>query len=210
MRRVHDPARGRATRGFSALEGGIAVGLFSVLAVNLTVLTRATQRGAAQQDELLKLEVLASQTLDRLSLALMAARQEAIYPLNTAPLNDPEIRYTISNGVDEDGELVWSDPESVGLMDDGGEVVWRRNPDTDSELRVVWGRYVAEAPLGEILGNGLNDNEHLGDELVDEAGLSFHLEEDGRSVVIQLSLARQSEAGNWVRATTRQRVAFRN
>ena len=204
-------ARGRrATRrrgGFTALEAIIATGLFAVLAVNLTLLTRATQRGTAQQDELVKLEVLASQTLDRLTLALMSARQEAIEPLEPAPFNDAEIRYVISNGIDEAGNLVWSDPEAVGLDPENNEVVWRRNPNTDEELRVIWGKHVSEAALNETLGNLVDDN---GDQLIDEAGLSFHLDDNGQSVVIQLSLARQTDAGNWIRHSTRQRVAFRN
>jgi prepilin-type N-terminal cleavage/methylation domain-containing protein len=193
--------------GFTLLEVLIALGLFAILAANLTVLTRTTQRGAGQQDELMRLEVLATQTLDRLVLALMAARQEAVEPLKQAPLNDSKIKYMISTGIDANGEVVWGDPESIGLDPDSARVIWRRNPDTEQELRVVWGDHVATAPLGEALGNLKDDNQ---DGLIDECGLSFHLDDDGRSVVIQLSLARQSQAGNWNRTTTHQRVAFRN
>ena len=208
MQRFRGAQRGAASRaGFTLLEGIIALSLFAVLAVNLTVLTRATQQGTGQEDQLMQLEVLATQTLDRLVLALMAAQQEAVVPLKPAPLNDSQIAYTISNGVDQNGDLVWSDPESVGLDIGSDKVIWRRNPDTEAELRVVWGRHVATAALGEALGNAKDDN---GDGLVDEYGLSFHLAPNGTSVVIQLSLARQTDSGVWIRTSSRQRVAFRN
>lgn len=156
---------------------------------------------------MLELEVLAAQTLDRVVLALMSAQAEGIDPLNEAPLNDRQITYVISRGVDQNGDVVWSDPESVGLVDGTDEVVWQRNPGAPDELRVVWGRYVAQAALGESIGNLADDN---GDGLIDEYGLSFHLDDGGASAVIQLSLARETEAGNMLRTSARQRVAFRN
>lgn len=205
VNRPHDEHTGRS--GFSLLEVVIALGLFTVLAVNLTLLTRATERSAGQADDLRQLEVMAAQTLDRVVLALMSARAESIDPLNTAPLNDSEVRYTISTGVDGDGNVVWSDPESIGLAPGTDQVVWCRNPGGQDELRVVWGHDVAAAALGEALGNLTDDN---GDGLIDEYGLSFHLSDDGRSVLIQLSLARDSSAGNRIETAARQRVSFRN
>jgi type II secretory pathway pseudopilin PulG len=203
---VKRPIR-RGRGGFTLLEALISLGLFAVLAVNLSLLTRATERGAGQQDELLELDVIATQTLDRIVLALMSAQAEAIEPLNEAPLNDRRITYVISRGADENGDVVWSDPESVGLEDAGDEVVWQRNQGAENELRVVWGRHVARTALGEELGNLTDDN---GDGLIDEFGLSFHLDENGRSVVVQLTLERTSEAGNVLRTACQQRVAFRN
>jgi prepilin-type N-terminal cleavage/methylation domain-containing protein len=193
--------------GFTLLELLIGLGLFAVLSVNITLLTRATQRIGDSEDQDAQLAVLAEQTMDRIRFALMAARQEAIQPLNVAPLHDKNIRYQISLGVDENGDMNFGELEQIGLEQDKNQVVWLRDPGQPGQLRVVWGNHVALAALGEDLDNVTDDN---GNGLVDEFGLSFHLAEDGMSVMIELTLARETSAGQMVSRRFTSKVAFRN
>jgi len=136
----------------------------------------------------------------------MAAQQEAMNPMNPAPMHSPSIDYQVATGV-EDGEVVWGDPERIDLDIEDFQVIWYRNPELEDETKVVWGKHVAEAAIGETLENVEDDN---GNGLIDEYGLSFHLAEDARSVLIQLSLARVNSAGKRIETTSETRVAFRN
>lgn len=192
--------------GFTLLEAVIAMALFAIVAVNVTLLVRATEKSDIVADALTQLDVVASQTLDRIALALMAAQQEAMNPMNAAPMHSTEINYQTVSGI-ENGEVVWGDPESIALDLDGLEVVWRRNPETEEEARVVWGKYVAAAAIGETLENVEDDN---GNGLIDEYGLAFHLADDARSVLIQLSLAQINDVGERIETAAEARVAFRN
>lgn len=192
--------------GFTMLELMLGLGLFAVVAVNATLLLRATERSRAQSGDLVQLEVLANQTLDRIALALMAAQQEVITPLNPAPLHSPSIDYTVTLGV-EDGEIVLGDPERIELDLDELVVRWLKNPNGPEQARVVWGRHVARAALGETLEDADDDN---GNDLYDEYGLSFHLDDESRSVLIQLSLAKTSSSGELIETMAETRVAFRN
>ncbi len=207
---VHRPVRFLAgltpsrRAGVTVLELAIAVGLVGLVMVNMTMLLRATSRSHDVTTDRLNLEVHASQLLDRMATALIGANADSVMPGNQAPLHASVIDYEISLGI-QDGQVIWGDPERISLLPQTGEVVWMRSPDTSGERRVVWGRYVSEFMEGELLGNGIDDNDNG---LVDEMGLSFTLE--GDSVVIRLTLARPDSTGRLITFPTETRVAFRN
>ncbi|QDU65519.1 prepilin-type N-terminal cleavage/methylation domain-containing protein [Engelhardtia mirabilis] len=200
--RHHSRSRG----GFSLLELMLALSLFAIVAVNASMLVRTSQNGRQRSDDRAQLALIANQTLERISLALMGADQALMNPMNPAPMHSPTINFVVATGV-EDGEPVWGDPERIALDAEGFQVLWYRNPEEEGETRVVWGKYVAEAAIGETLENVEDDNDNG---LIDEYGLAFHLADDNRSVLIQLSLARVNSVGKRFEVYNETRVAFRN
>jgi len=190
--------------GFTITEVAIAFTLVVVLLFNTSQLigtaSKAGDHNTAQQE----LDLLADQAIDRIALALMAANEERTLPANAAPFNSPRINYETSLGV-EDGKQVWSDPERISLDESSSKVLWHRNPDTEAEMELVWGKYVSEFLLEELGGNEADDN---GNTLIDERGLSFNI--DRASVQIHLTLRRVLKDGSELTATARTRVAFRN
>ena len=199
------PAHRRHRRaGFTALEATIAVVLMGIVVFNLTWVLAATRQAYDAQEDVAALEVLATQTLDRIAQALVAANASGVVPSNSAPLHSSQITYEISLGV-QDGEVVWSDPERIEHDEPAERVLWTRQPDTEQSATVVWGRNVAQWMEGETPDNLLDDNLNG---LVDEFGLSFSIE--GESVLIQLTLRRTGSGGREITTSVQTRVAFRN
>ncbi len=190
--------------GFTLLELIIAAGILAIIIVNMSMLLRATSQTHDASEDTQALDLHARQTLDRIVIALQSAAKNSVIPAAEAPLYSSAVDYDVSLGV-EDGELVWGEPERIGLQMDTGEVLWYRSLGTEEERRVVWGRYVGPAMLGESPQNGLDDNTNG---IIDELGLSFTVA--GDSVIVRMTLERTNSAGVALVREFEQVVAFRN
>jgi hypothetical protein len=142
--------------------------------------------------------------LNRLVIEMMEADQEVTIPQNKAPNFSSSIDYQTSLGV-EDGVEVLSDLARIWLDSDAAEVLRTSNPGGAKEKHIVWARNVSEFLKEELGANAEDDN---GNGLVDEHGLSFNIEKN--SVLIRLTLKKDSRSGKELVASAETRAAFRN
>ena len=190
--------------GFTLIELMIAFSLLTILVVKLTMVVDQASKTHQRESLAMALEDQAILVLDRVSFAIIGSDADTLLPEPEAPFFTPEIEYQVSLGV-EDGEVVWSDPETIGLdADDPALLYWGKNKDALDERVVVWCRTVAEFMKDEIL-NGADDNLNG---ITDETGLSFVV--DGDSVTIRLTLERLNKEGGPARISKETTVTCRN
>lgn len=194
--------RGSERSGFTLIEVCIALALMAILFVKLTLIVDEASKTHRRETVSMALEDRALLVLDRISYAVIGTDPDELFPDPAAPFFSDRIEYRVSLGV-EDGEVVWSDPEVIGLAEDPSQLYWARNEGGPSEQIVVWCRTVAPWFANEI-ANGIDDNNNG---LTDETGLSFVLE--GNSVTIRLTLQRLTKEGP-IRHTRETVVMCRN
>lgn len=195
------PRRVRA--GWTLLEVSIVSLLVLGLVTKASFVTREALDFAGDETVSLHGEDQARRVIDQIALAVMGSDRGTLLP-QIEDVHSSHIRYTFSLGL-EDGEVVWSAPEEISLVENRHAVEWRENPGAAEERRVVWTNLVSPLLEGEVM-NGLDDNQNG---LVDEDGLSFLL--DGERVVIRLSLRRQDpQGGKAVEETVESVVSCRN
>lgn len=199
MRGVPHRARG----GFSLLELIIALGVAVLIFANIGLVLRSGAEQREAESVRGDLDVLIERTLDRISLALMSADVGSLDPTAPSPSFQSALEYVQNLGV-QNGQVVLGDAESIELVVQGGQVLWRQRPDELDERMVVWTRWVAEYLDGE-LPNGVDDN---GNGLTDETGLAFVV--SGSQVEIFLCLERRSDDGQVVRHQRSAVVSCRN
>lgn len=190
--------------GFSLIEVLLAVGLLAILGTKvLLVMKEANDVGTKDASEM-ALEDQVLQVLDRIAYAVMGADRDQLTPDEESPVFSEALTFTVSLGVEE-GEVVWSDPEKVGI-DEGNaaQVVYIQNPEAVDPQRVVWTNIARPFLEGEF-PNGIDDN---GNGLVDEKGLVFALQ--GDMVTIELTLERPLSNGETVVQHGMTRVTIRN
>jgi len=192
-----------ARAGFTLLETIIAMALVGLVLTKLMLVIDEARRAHEDESVTMMLDDQATELVDRIAFAIVGSAREKLTPTQFAPLTSERIRYQLSLGV-EDGAVVWSDPEVIGLEQESGEIYWNQNEGEANERRVVWANTVSQMLEDELL-NGIDDN---GNSLADELGLSFVL--DGDSVTIRLSLEREREEGKKVQVTKETTVTCRN
>ena len=191
--------------GFTVLELMIALTILTLIAVNVSTVTRTGAQAARSGAFREQLDDEADQTLDRISLALMSSGAANLYPVVSAPLYTNEVTYSISLGV-ENGRKIESLPESISWqqLEDRGRIQWRENPGLVDERVVTWSNWVPALFEGESF-NGTDDN---GNAIVDESGLAFDMR--GELVNIHLTIERMGPDGDMTPTTRRIQVACRN
>jgi hypothetical protein len=194
-------AAGRA--GFTVIETVIALTLIGLVLTKLTLVMDEARRAHEDESLSMALEDQAMELIDRISYALVGAAHDKLTPALESPFYAAEIRYQISLGV-EDGEVVWGDPELIGLKEDTGQVYWGQNVGEANERIAVWANTVSDMLEDELL-NGVDDNKN---DLADELGLSFVL--DAKSVTIRLTLERERTGGKKIQVTRETTVTCRN
>ncbi len=192
----------RGTRGFTLVELCIAFALLAILFVKLTMILNQASNTHRRQSVAMALEDQSQHVLDRIVYAIVGSDPASLLPDPSAPFFKNRLQFQCSLGV-EDGEVVWSDPEIIGLDENPSLLYWAQNEGTEAERIVVWCRTVAELFASE-LPNGADDNANG---LTDETGLSFVLE--GETITVRLTLERQTKEGP-IRHTSEAKVACRN
>ncbi len=194
--------RARRRSGFTILEILLALSLFALLVFRGAMVMSAAMKTTNEETSETVVEEHARKVLHQIARAVMSSDRESINPNSAAPLASDDIRYSVMLGI-EDGEVVWSDPELIALEEDREHIYWSRNPDTDTETRVVWTNLVSPYLEGEI-PNGMDDN---GNGLIDEKGLSFVV--DRNAVTIRITLDRTVN-GRVITKTVETTVTCRN
>jgi hypothetical protein len=180
----------------------VAIALFALVSVNVTMLVRVSSRSQAENMSASVLDDQAQRAMDQIAFAIMGASRDKLFPADEAPSDTSRLRYEVNLGV-ENGAVVWSDPQLIELSGDT-LLAWRERPGEDDERRVVWCNVVRPFLEGEVV-NGSDDN---GNGLIDERGLSFVLE--GDTLTIRLTLERGGPDGSPVTRTLTSIVTCRN
>jgi type II secretory pathway pseudopilin PulG len=200
---VHSTIGRHDTGGFTALEILLAVSLLAILTYKgLTVLGSSSEATRATTAEIV-VEERCQAVLERIARAVMSSSRDTLAPAAEAPLSTDELTFRMHLGV-EDGEVVWSDVEKIGLESLDNEAFWSRTPEAGPEQRVVLTKLVRPYLEGE-LPNGMDDN---GNGLIDEKGLSFVV--DRNAVHIRITLERVDAEGRLVTQTAGTTVTCRN
>lgn len=185
------------------LEILLAVSLLTILIFKgLSVLNSAAESSQETSATLL-IEERGQIVLERIAKAIMSSSRESLAPAAEAPLSTDELHYQMNLGI-QDGEVLWSDPESIGLEEIDNEIYWTQAPEAGPEQRVVLTRLVRPFLEGE-LPNGMDDN---GNGLIDEKGLSFVV--DRNAVHIRLTLERVDGDGKLQTHSVETTVTCRN
>ena len=194
--------RSTGRQGFTAIEMSIALVLMGILFVKLTLIVDDAMDTHRRESASMALEDQAQVLLDRISYAIIGSDPDSLAPDPEAPFFSKQLEFQVSLGV-QDGVIVWSDPEQIGLAEDESQLYWGRNVGQAEEQIVIWCRTVAEFMNGEE-GNGLDDNFN---DLTDESGLNFVL--NGNAVTIRLTLEREGSEGR-IMYTAETTVTCRN
>ncbi len=191
----------RPKRRITLIELIIACAVASLVVMQAVMVADSAGDVVKTQPASIVLEDQARMVLDRIAYSIVGAGRETLNPTMEGE-HVIGLKYRASLGVTE-GEVVWDDPEEVGLEEDT-TVVWKENADLPDERRIVWSRLVRDLLDGEVF-NDVDDN---GNGLIDEDGLSFTI--DGDLVTIRLTLQRALENGEIVSETVETVVACRH
>ncbi len=190
-------------RGYTLIELAVALALLGILFVKLTMIISEASKAHREESAGMVLEDQAQQVLDRIAYALIGADPDSLNPSSQKPFFSDRIAFRVSLGV-EDGEIVWGDPEVIGLAPDPAQLFWARNENTPDEQIVIWTRAVSELLQDELL-NGSDDNVNG---LTDESGLTFDV--DGDSVTIRLTLVTRTKDGRSISKSKETVITCRN
>ena len=197
MRRRH------ASSGFTLLELMLVMVLVTIVVSKIVLVVNTAMETSGVKTTELIVEDQAHKVLRQIAFSVMGSDRDSLNPAQSAPFTSDDVRYRINLGL-QDGEVVWSDQEMIGLDDIDYNVFWSKNPDTEEKVRVVWTNLVAPYLEGEI-PNGKDDN---GNGLIDEKGLSFVV--DRNAVTIYLTLDRKTKDGSVITKTVQTTVTCRN
>jgi len=215
------PATRRLRGGFTLVEAAVAVALMgSALGAILYVLdstSRAFQTGSL----LARMDAEADLALQRACDALRGADPAWLTPPDPAG-SEQQLDFQSTVGLQDDGTPIPGvvqrlafeyddleaddgiDNDGDGLVDEG-RLVYVVDVGGANQRRVL-ARDVAEAPPGEVLGNGLDDDDN---DVADDRGFSFVLTDS--TLTLRLTLERVDHATNGTLVQTYERtVALRN
>ncbi len=191
------------TRGFTLVELLLALALLALVASQAFSLMQMATWTQSREMSSITVEDQARRVLERAAFAIMGADRDKLFPEAESPVDASDLRYEVSLGV-EAGEIVWGEPQRIGLGGTPSQLSWSERPEAEDERRVVWCNIVRPFLAGEI-ENGLDDNANG---LVDERGISFELE--GDQVTLRLTLESPNADGEPILRTVETVVTCRN
>lgn len=193
--------------GFTLVEVIIATTVFLLITLNVNLVVSAGRSAASAGAFMMSIEDELHLTVDRMSLALMAADSNEVNGTELAPLSSGTVRFQTALGTN--GGLVVHGPvEDVSWIrttKDEGRIEWSEDPGGPTERSVVWSQNVPVAFNAEIMNNSVDDN---GNDLRDEGGLAFT--KLGRTIDIYLTVAKEDEKGRALARDKRSVVTCRN
>ena len=211
-----------STRGMTLVEVVIGLTLFVAFASSAFLAIEASASSYRTETAAAHLDFLARQALDDVADHLRAADFDSITPPPlVAPSSASSLDFQGALGF-QNGAVEWgpverltfepdpADPEdgldndSDGLVDEG-RLVWIENPELPGERRAVLCSHVSAALEGEILGNGVDDNQNG---LIDERG--FCVEFTGERAIARITLERADATGRVIRQSSIRTVTPRN
>jgi len=189
--------------GFTVVEVMIALTILALISVNISMVIRTSTAAYGAGVFQSVLEDQASQTMDRISLAILSSTATSTASVPQAPLSTSSVEYSTVLGY-ENGHLVSSDPERIEQLVAGGLIQWSKDAGSTNANTVVWASGVPSILEGET-PNGVDDN---GNGLIDESGLAF--EATGSKVTIRLTLQRKDSEQKQHQKTLKSVVTCRN
>jgi prepilin-type N-terminal cleavage/methylation domain-containing protein len=201
MRTRFTPARG--SDGFTLIEIVIALAILAMVAANVLMVTRSSSKAYESGASQSSLDIQLDRTMDRIALAVMAARLGSLDPPNPVPLWTDHLTFDQSKGY-QNGLPVVGDLEEIELVPGPEQIVWKERPGAPDERKVVWTNWVRDYFKDEIL-NGIDDDLNG---LADETGLCFTV--DGNRVTIRLTLQREGPDHTILKRTRETTVTCRN
>ncbi|MGD2017474.1 MAG: prepilin-type N-terminal cleavage/methylation domain-containing protein [Planctomycetota bacterium] len=199
------PAHSRS--GYTLVEVLVAFTILVLVAVNIAMVLRAGRAAAATGTFMATLSDELNQTVDRIALALMGADAAALDGPQLKPLSSEYVRFQACLGVEE-GSVVHGPVEEIEwlpMTEETGRILWRENPESSEERRVVWSNAVPPSYMHEVAANGVDDN---GNAIEDEGGLAFTM--DGPRVDIHVTIERVGHDGKRRPMQRTQQVFCRN
>ncbi len=193
--------------GFTLIEVLIATTVFLLITLNVNLVVGAGRSAASAGAFMMSIEDELHLTVDRMSLALMAADSKEVDGLQNAPLSSESVRFQTALGTN-DGLVVHGPVEDVSFLrtsNNEGKIEWSEDPGGLGERSVVWSNHVPIAYQAEVLNNFTDDNEN---DLQDEGGLAFTML--GRTIDIHLTVARQDDSGHELARNKKSSVTCRN
>lgn len=197
----------RRNDGFTLVELMIAMSIFLLLIGNVWMVTKAGRDAAASGVFNMTLSDELDLTVDRISLAIMAANAEEIDGPQAEPVASSSVTYSSKLGMN-DGSIVRGPVEEIAWLPTGGKdgrVVWREYPETLEEREVNWSNSVPVMFEDEIDKNGTDDNNNG---VTDEGGLGFT--QYGSRVDIYVTVERVNSNGKRVPISKSHPVTCRN
>ena len=196
----------KSRSGMTLLEVAIVLTILSLLAINVTMVSKTGSQVASSGAFFEALNDEADTTLDRISLALMSSSSADLYPVKAAPGFSDYMDYTVSLGL-QGGEIVLGPVERIAWEPNGpgGQVAWYSDLGGAEERTVVWSRAVPDAFDGEVLGNGIDDNANG---INEESGLAFV--KNGELVDVHLTVEGTAPDGNQKAIRRIKKVHVRN
>ena len=140
----------RARAGFTLLEVLIAITILGMIAANVVMVTRSSSKAYESGASLSTLDIQLDNTMDRIAMALMAARKESLTPNNPSPLWTDFLIFDQSQGF-EGGMEVIGDLERIELVPGPEQIVWKQRPGALDERRVVWTNWVLNPERPDVL-----------------------------------------------------------
>lgn len=193
--------------GYTLVEVLISFTILVLVSVNVAMVLRAGRAAAATGAFMASVTNELNQTVDRIALALMGADAAALDGPQLKPLSSEFVRFQACLGVEE-GAVVHGPIEEIEWVPtsaESGRILWRENPESQEERRVVWSTAVPSSYMHEVAHNGVDDN---GNAIEDEAGLAFTM--DGPRVDIHVTVERLGHDGKARPMQRTQHVFCRN
>lgn len=196
-------SRPRNRGGFTLLELTLALTLLTLFGLKVSSVISTTTKGTQTDIQQTRIDAQARHVLRRIGFAIMGSHPSSLDPNMPAPLNQSSIRFQVNLGI-SDGEIVWTQPETVALNEETGQVVWSEESGGAVDRKVVWTSIAAPYLEGE-LPNGIDDN---GNGLIDEKGLAISIQ--GDAISLKLTLEHHAQDGRVLSSTVETVVSCRN
>lgn len=193
--------------GYTLVEVLISFTILVLISTNIAMVLRAGRAAAVTGTFAARISNELNLTVDRIALALMGADAAALDGPQLKPLSSEYVRFQACLGVEESSvvhgpleEIKWAP-----TTPEAGRILWRENPSSAQERRVVWSSAVPATYMHEVPSNGVDDN---GNAIEDEAGLAFTM--DGPRVDIHVTVERVGHDGRARPMQRTQHIFCRN
>lgn len=191
-----------ATSAFLAIEASASSYRTETLAAHLDFLAREALDDVADHLRAADFDSITPPPLEAPSSASTLDFQGALGFRNGAVDWGPVERLTFEQDVTDPQDGL--DNDSDGLIDEG-RLAWIEDPAAPGSRRTVLCSHVSAALEGEILGNGVDDNQN---DLVDERG--FCVQFIGNRAIARITLERADATGRVIRQSSMRTVTPRN
>jgi prepilin-type N-terminal cleavage/methylation domain-containing protein len=198
-----DVTRSRSRQGLTLVEMMVVIAILGGLVGSLVMILQQTSGAYRAGSSVMRLEMRGGRVMRQIARALRTASADSLSPSVAPPFSSNQVQFLCNEGFDGK-EATWSGTRRINFDSATGELSWTDDEGGAAEKHVVWARNVPDRLEGEVL-NGVDDNAN---ELVDESGLCFCIE-DG-ALVVRLTLSEDLPDGRVMERSWSTRLECRN